>query len=61
MSKTADDLLARLAGITVPGGCGTCAAEQHLGQMSGTRSVWRLEIRHEDDCPTYRAMRRDAA
>ena len=45
-----DAILAKYDG-TSPGGCHKCDAEQELRNDNG---IWRLTIRHEQDCPVLK-------
>lgn len=44
-----------LDGTNIPGGCDDCDAEQGLTQVRP--GIWSMEIRHDDDCPTWARIR----
>jgi hypothetical protein len=46
--------LSSLAGIEIPGGCMDCDAYQVVTVLDGGHSI--INIRHDDTCPTFRAM-----
>jgi hypothetical protein len=41
-------------GLRIPGGCDDCNAYQEL--VTAADGVYRIEIAHDDWCPTYRRM-----
>jgi hypothetical protein len=45
-----------LDGARIPGGCDTCNAYQDVDATHAP--VYRLVVSHDDDCVTYRAMRK---
>ena len=46
--------LAQMAGREIPGGCMDCDAYQVVTVLDGGHSI--INIRHDDTCPTFRAM-----
>jgi hypothetical protein len=51
-----NDALAPIDGARIPGGCDTCDAFQVITAVWGQRGVSRIEIHHDDWCPTYRRI-----
>jgi hypothetical protein len=51
------DILCRLAGQEIPGGCEHCMATQTVAADSEHPCVWHLYVHHDDSCPTYAAIR----
>lgn len=43
-----------LNGAVIPGGCGTCNAEQRITQEQP--DIWTLGIAHDDWCPTWQQI-----
>lgn len=48
-----------LDGAVLPGGCGTCNAEQNLVQVRP--GIWSIGIAHDDWCPTWRRIQASRA
>lgn len=43
-----------LDGAVIPGGCGTCNAEQRITQLEP--GMWSIGIAHDDWCPTWQRI-----
>jgi hypothetical protein len=52
------EVLASLAGQTMPGGCEDCDATQTVAQDPIASNLFVLKIEHDDSCPNYRQLRR---
>ncbi len=53
---TVDDLLSRLAGCRMPGGCDDCNAYQEMAQLAP--GVWSLGVFHDTGCPALAARKK---
>ena len=49
------DILGRLDGAQVPGGCDECDAYQTTAPVSP--GVWTVTVHHDQDCPAFAAMK----
>ncbi len=48
------DELGALEGLRIPGGCDDCSAHQSVDASAAP--FYRVNIHHDDTCPSYRAM-----
>ncbi len=51
------DEFGALEGLRVPGGCDDCDAYQVLD--SSRAPFFRINVHHDESCPTYQSMRED--
>ena len=56
MSADVPSVLDALTGRRLPGGCDDCHAYQTVVRI--TDGYYRLNVHHDDTCPTYRAVLR---
>jgi hypothetical protein len=54
---TIGDLFNSLVGRELPGGCDDCDSFQTMEEDSTYGGVWHLVIHHDDECPSWRAMK----
>lgn len=51
------DELGALEGLQVPGGCPDCSAYQTVDASHAP--IYRVNVHHDESCPSYRAMLED--
>lgn len=51
-----EEILDRLAGQEIPGGCEDCLAIQTVTADPDHPGIWHLWTRHVETCPTYAAI-----
>ncbi len=48
------DEMAGLEGLRIPGGCDDCSAYQTVDASQAP--LYRVNVHHDESCPSYRAM-----